>query len=93
MQLAPAGKSPYFSLAENFTSRGEIIRAIECIMLHLNISPRDVLAILWLAELAIEQKHEIYAEKQLVKAGQANKRAKKNTVKSRKLEMRINSFF
>lgn len=86
VKLAPKSKSPFFSLAKKLMNRGDGIRAIDCIVQHLNTNPRDIQAILWLAELGIAQKNKEYSEKQLVKAREICQRAQKPPTEFRKLK-------
>lgn len=75
--LSSAKSKAYFILAKEQKKLGNTERSLKCLTLHLNNSPRDILAILWLAEFAINQNNQNYAEKQLVKAQYLNKKSKK----------------
>lgn len=67
LELDSESPNAYFSLCLTYHALGELDKAAECAKFHLNIVPRDVTALIWLAKYFIQLGLEVLAEQQLTK--------------------------
>lgn len=67
IRLDPNNNRAYFELALAYEASHEIEHALQCIKFHLNVQPRDILALIWLGHYYLDTNDLAMAEKQIVK--------------------------